>query len=192
MRLNRSFFNRNSVTVAKEMLGKILVRKIRGKRISGVIVETEAYRGNKDAGSHAYRKITRRNIIMFGLPGVAYVYFCYGNHYLLNIVTEKKGLPGAVLIRALEPLDNVCEMIKRRKTEDKYKLTNGPGKLTEALSIGKNENGIDVVKSNNLFLEDSNNIKNFKIISTSRVGIKQGTEKRWRFYIKDNQFVSVK
>lgn len=191
MRLTRNFFNRNSVKVAKELLGKILVRRINGKKISGMIVETEAYRGSKDKGSHAYRKVTSRNKIMFGPPGYAYVYFCYGNHYLLNIVTESKGKPGAVLIRALEPLENIREMIKRRKVADTYKLTNGPGKLTKAFAIGKNENGVDVVKNSTLFLVDSNKRRDFKIISTSRVGIKQGLEKKWRFYISGNKYVSA-
>lgn len=192
MRLSRSFFNRNSVIVAKELLGKVLVRKIKGKKISGMIVETEAYRGSNDEGSHAYKKITPRNKIMFGPPGIAYVYFCYGNHYLLNIVTEKKGSPGSVLIRAIEPIDNILEMKKRRKTDNIYKLTNGPGKLTQAFGIGKNENGIDVVKSKTFFFIRPKKKRKFKIISTSRVGIKQGLDKKWRFYIKDNKFVSVK
>jgi len=191
MRLKRDFFDRNTVVVAKELLGKILVRKVNGKKVSGMIVETEAYRGDKDAGSHAYKKITPRNKIMFGPPGYSYVYFCYGNHYLLNIVTEGKGSPGAVLIRALEPLSNLKEMIKRRKIVDKYKLTNGPGKLTQAFAIRKNENGMDIIKSRELFIVDSNNVRKFKIISTSRVGIKQGTEKKWRFYIKGNKYISV-
>jgi DNA-3-methyladenine glycosylase len=192
MRLSRNFFSRNSVIVAKELLGKILVRKIKGKKISGMIVETEAYRGSKDEGSHAYKKITPRNKIMFGPPGIAYVYFCYGNHYLLNIVTEKNGSPGSVLIRAIEPVDNISEMKKRRRTDDIYKLTNGPGKLTQAFDIGKNENGIDVIKSKTFFFIKPGNKHKFKIISTSRVGIKQGLDKKWRFYIKDNKFVSVK
>ncbi len=191
MRLTRKFFDRNSVMVAKELLGKILVRRINGKRLTGKIVETEAYRGEKDPGSHAYRKRTPRNEIMFGPPGHAYVYFCYGNHYLLNIVTERKGKAGAVLIRALEPLTNIKEMIKRRKINDKYKLTNGPGKLTEAFAIDKNENGMDVIKSKKLFVVCSDKRERIKIISTSRVGIKRGLEKKWRFYIKGNKYISV-
>ncbi|MCX8092714.1 MAG: DNA-3-methyladenine glycosylase [Candidatus Goldbacteria bacterium] len=191
MRLKRSFFERNSTVVAKDLLGKILVRIINDQRVSGIIVETEAYRGDKDPGSHAYKKITDRNKIMFGPPGVAYVYFCYGNHYLLNIVTEKEGWPGAVLIRALEPYENIELMKKLRKTDNEYKLTDGPGKLTEALAIGRKENGLDVINSKNLFLEDLNNSKKFKIISTSRVGIKQGLDKKWRFYIEGNKYVSV-
>lgn len=191
MRLNRKFFSQNSVIVAKKLLGKILIRKINGRKISGMIVETEAYRGNKDKGSHAYKKITSRNKIMFGPPGFTYVYFCYGNHYLLNIVTEKKGKPGAVLIRALEPLTNIDEMKKRRRVFDKNQLTNGPGKLTEALAIGKKENNIDVIKDKNIYIEDLKLKKFFKIISSSRIGIKQGLEKKWRFYIAGNKYVSV-
>jgi len=191
MRLTRKFFNRNSVVVAKELLGKILASNLGNKKVSGMIVETEAYRGDKDAGSHAYKKVTPRNKIMYGPPGHAYVYFCYGNHYLLNIVTESEGNPGAVLIRALEPVTNVKEMVKRRKVKDKRKLTNGPGKLTQALAIGKNENGLDVTKSNKLFLIDSRKRKKLKIISASRVGIKQGMDKKWRFYVKDNEYVST-
>lgn len=177
-RLNRNFYYKNSVAVAKKLLGKIIIRKYKGGMLSGKIVEVEAYRGNDDSGSHAYKKKTKRNSIMFGKPGYAYVYLCYGNHYLLNIVTEKEGQAGAVLIRAVEPLKGID------------KATNGPGKLTRAFFIDKKFNGEDLIKSKELFIVENNEKEKLKIKATSRIGIKTGLDKKWRFYIAGNKFVS--
>jgi DNA-3-methyladenine glycosylase len=177
-RLNRDFYCKNSVTVAKKLLGKIIMRKYKGETLSGKIVEVEAYRGKDDSGSHAYKKKTKRNSIMFGKPGYAYVYLCYGNHYLLNVVAEKEGNAGAVLIRAVEPLKGID------------KMTNGPGKLTKAFFIDKKFNGEDIVKSKELFIVENSKKEKFTIKATSRIGIKTGLDKKWRFYIKGNKFVS--
>ncbi|NIM46685.1 MAG: DNA-3-methyladenine glycosylase [Candidatus Aenigmarchaeota archaeon] len=185
MRLSRKFYSRNTKTVAKELLGKILVHK----KCKGKIVETEAYFGKYDPASHAYCKITKRNIIMYQKPGTAYVYFTYGNHWMFNVVTEKKGIPGAVLIRAVEPLNGIEIMKRRRKINNIKNLTNGPGKLTKAFSINKKHNCLDLTKSN-LFIENSN--EKFKIVKTTRIGLSKGQEKLLRFYIKDNGFVSKK
>ena len=187
-RLSVNFFNKNSVCVAKKLLGKIIVRRYNGVKLSGKIVEVESYRGKDDAGSHAFKKKTQRNSLMFGKPGVAYIYLCYGNHYLLNIVTEKDGEPGAVLIRAIEPVNGIKTMMKMSGVKNINNLTNGPGKLTKALGIDKTLNGEDVTKSKKLFF--LNNNKKFKINSSSRIGIKKGKEKKWRFYIANNPFVS--
>ncbi len=187
-RLKRKFFIKNSVFVAKKLLGKIIIRRYKGEELSGKIVEVESYRGKDDAGSHAYNKKTKRNFLMFGKPGISYIYFCYGNYYLLNIVTEKKGNPGAVLIRAIEPLKGIKTMMKLRGLKNIKKLTNGPGRLTQALFIDKSLNGEDVTKSNKLFFID--NKERFKIKVTTRIGIKKGLEKKWRFYIAGNTFVS--
>jgi len=185
MKLSRNFYSGSTIKVAKELLGKIVVHgKCKGK-----IVETEAYFGKKDPASHAYGKITKRNILMYRKPGTAYVYFTYGNHWMLNVVTEKKGIPGAVLIRAVEPLEGIDLMKKRRGLKDVKNLTNGPGKLTRAFGIEKRDNGLDLTKSN-LFIEDSN--EKFEIVNTSRIGLSRGMEKLLRFYIKDNEFVSRK
>jgi len=141
MKLSRNFYSRSADKVAKDLLGCVLVHINENKKLSGRIVETEAYFGREDPGSHASRGMTPRNRLMFGKPGFAYVYFTYGNHWMFNIVTEKSGVPGAVLIRALEPLEGEEEMENNRKRKD---LTSGPGKLTQALGINKNHNGLDL------------------------------------------------
>jgi DNA-3-methyladenine glycosylase len=190
MKLSRKFYSRNTKLVAKELLGKILVHKTKEGVCKGRIVETEAYFGEKDPGSHACVGKTKRNYLMFENPGKSYVYFCYGNHWLFNVVaTEKIGKPGAVLIRALEPLEGIEIMKIRRKVEDDINISNGPGKLTKALDIDKRHNGLDLTK-NNLFIENSN--EKIKIANTNRIGISKGKEKLLRFYIKNNDFVSKK
>jgi DNA-3-methyladenine glycosylase len=155
-----------------------------------MIVETEAYTGKADPGSHAYRRRTLRNEPMFGPPGRAYVYFCYGNHFLFNIVTEKQGTAGAVLIRALEPGAGMEIMKKLRKTNDIIKLSNGPGKLTQALAIDRKHNCADL-SGDELFVANGP-AKKHKISSGSRIGIKHGLDKKWRFWIKGNAYVSVR
>ena len=152
----------------------------------------EAYRGTDDPASHAYKGRTPRNRVMFGKPGVAYVYFTYGNHYCLNIVSEAEGVPAAVLIRALEPIAGIEIMKTNRGAGRILDLTNGPGKLTKALKIGADLNGYDVVNGKDLFAASAHERKNFEIVSTPRVGIKVGTDKLWRFHIKGNQYVSRK
>jgi DNA-3-methyladenine glycosylase len=186
MRLDRKFYSRDTEEVAKELLGKILVHKTREGTCKGKIVEAEAYFGSKDPASHAYRKKTKRNYLMFGKTGVSYVYFCYGNHWLFNIVAKKDDNPGAVLIRALEPLEGIG-LMKRRRSADIENLTNGPAKLTSAMGIGKEQNGLDLTKSN-LFLENSG--EKFEIVRAKRIGIKKDLNKLLRFYIRKNNFVS--
>ncbi len=187
-RLDRNFYNRSTLKVAQELLGKYLVIEKDGKYVSGKIVETEAYIGPDDPASHAYRGLTSRNKVMFGDPGYAYVYLTYGMHHCLNFVTERKGFPAAVLIRALEPADGIEIIKKRRKVEDLENLTNGPAKLCQALGIDRTLNGADLC-SDIFYVEDRGNKPN-KIVSTSRIGIKEGKEKKWRFYIENNEFVS--
>ncbi|RLI06143.1 DNA-3-methyladenine glycosylase [Candidatus Bathyarchaeota archaeon] len=187
--LPRSFYSRDTLTVAKELLGKYLVRQVGRKMVVGKIVEVEAYGGSDDPASHAYRGITPRNKLMFGEAGHAYIYFTYGNHYCLNVTTEKEGKPGAVLIRAIEPVKGIDLMKKHRKTSLEN-LTNGPGKLTQALKITKKQNGLDLTKKGELFICFPQNKEKIEIVSSRRIGIKVGTEKLWRFYIKNNPFVS--
>jgi DNA-3-methyladenine glycosylase len=187
--LDRSFYRRDTIVVAKELLGKILVRKINDKLLSGIIVETEAYRSSDDPASHSYKGITNRNKVMFEEVGYSYVYFTYGNHYCLNIVAKDKSTDaGAVLIRAIEPLDGI-DIMKWNRNKDLYELTNGPGKLTKALMIDKRLNGLDLTKEGILYVKN-NNINNIEIISTPRIGIKTALDKYWRFYINGNRFVS--
>ena len=186
MKLSRKFYSRNTKTVAKELLGKILVHgKCKGK-----IVETEAYLGKNDPGSIGCRKVKSIPKILLGPSGHVFVYFTYGNHWMLNIIATKKiGMPGAVLIRALEPLEGIEAMKRKRKIKDIKNLTNGPGKLTKAFGIDKRYNGVDLTR-NNMFIENSK--EKFEIINTTRIGLSKGKEKLLRFYIKDNDFVSKK
>ena len=187
MKLSRNFYSRDTEKVAKELLGKILVHKTDGGVLKGKIVETEAYFGKRDPASHAYRKKTKRNFLMFEAPGKVYVYFCYGNYWLFNIVAKENENPGAVLVRALEPIEGIEIMKKNRGVDDVHNLTNGPGKLTEAFGIAKEQNGLDLTESN-IFLQDSN--EEIEIVKAKRIGISKGKSKLLRFYIKDNGFVS--
>lgn len=171
------------------MLGKILVRIDGEKLLSGLIVETEAYLGMIDEAAHSYLGKTKRNEVMFGDKGRAYIYFTYGNHYCVNVVTGNKDEAHAVLIRALEPLDGTELMKSNRKQNVLQNLTNGPGKLTQALKIDLYFNGIDL-RSDELFISDNNNFPKFKIGKSRRIGITKNTEKLWRFYIQDNAYVS--
>lgn len=190
MIIDRRFYARDTVRVARELLGKILVRKIDDKILSGIIVETEAYRSSDDPASHSYRGMTNRNKVMFGEVGYSYVYFTYGTYYCLNIVAKDPNTKaGAVLIRALEPIEGI-DIMKMYRGKDLDNLTNGPGKLTQALKIDKSLNGIDVTKEGVLYIKNGYDIDKNDIIATPRIGIKIALDKYWRFYIKNNKFVS--
>ncbi len=187
--LPRGFYARDTVQVAADLLGKRLVRVKNRCKMVGRIVEVEAYRGGDDPASHAFRGLTPRNRPMFGEPGHAYVYFTYGNHYCLNITTQEPGVPGAVLIRAIEPLAGLRPMrLLRPKVPDSH-LTDGPGKLTKALGIDKSLNEVDVTNRGPLFVTESDETK-FEVGRSARVGIRQGTDRLWRFYIAGNLYVS--
>lgn len=188
--LPRKFYARKTTQVTRELLGKVLLHETKQGTASGIIVEVEAYLGEKDPGSHTSRGITPRNKVMYAKPGLAYVYFVYGNHFLFNAVTEAKGTAGAVLIRALEPLAGLELMQKRRKTKNLKNLTNGPGKLAQALGITKKQNTLDLTKDSLKILNGKK--KKFKIVTRTRIGIKKGSEKPLRFYIAGNKFVSKK
>jgi len=192
-KLPRSFYARPALLVAKDLLGKILVRKIGKTILSGEIVEVEAYLGVKDPASHAYRGRTKRNEVMFREGGCLYVYFTYGMHFCANIVTGRQGTGEAVLIRALEPVTGI-EVMKRKRGFPKSAgatptLTNGPGKLCQALGIGRKENGIDLL-GDEIYLIAGEPIPKSSIGTSGRVGISQGKEKKWRFFVKGNKWVS--
>lgn len=190
-RLSKKIYSLPTVRLAKLLLGKTLVRNYRGKTSSGVIVETEAYKGSGDPGSHAFRKRTKRNEPMFGPPGRAYVYFCYGFHHMLNVVTEKEGEAGAVLIRAIEPLQGAGRMKKTRGVNDVTQVSNGPGKLCEAFKIDMKLNRADLIKGSRLYITEAPaGLQKFRISKGPRIGIKQGLDKMWRFWIKGNGYVS--
>jgi len=186
--LPQSFYCKDTKQVAKSLLGKVLVRRTAKGVTRGKIVETEAYYGLDDPASHAYKGRTKRARIMWEKPGIAYVYFTYGMHYLLNVITEEEGKAGAVLIRALEPQEGIDLMKKRRGLSNIKNLTNGPAKLTQAFGITTRENGVDLTKGD-LVIEKGEEGE-FEIICAQRIGIKAGREAKLRFYIKGNKFVS--
>ena len=180
--LVRSFYDRDTVDVARDLLGKILVRKINGNTISGIISETEAYRYKDDPASHTYGGMTERNKAMFGQVGRAYVYFTYGMHYCVNAVARSPDYEaGAVLIRSLVPKTGIDFMSMQRKISDISNLTNGPAKLTQALKITKKEYGEDLTKKSNLFITDGLEIKKSEILAGPRIGIKKANDKMWNF-----------
>jgi DNA-3-methyladenine glycosylase len=200
-KLSREFYSRDTETVAKELLGKILIHEVDGKRFSGKIVETEAYLGIKDKAAHSYGgRRTPRVEVMYGKAGFSYVFIIYGMYYCFNVVTQKEEIPEAVLVRALEPIENLDIIANNRfkkdyndltKTQIKS-LTNGPGKLCDALRINKTLNGEDLC-DNRLYIVD--NDEEFNIVTDKRIGIDYAEEARdylLRFYIENNKYVSVK
>ena len=188
--LQKPFFSRDALVVAKELLGKLLVRRDEQGELIGKIVEVEAYKGKGDQASHAYKGETQRNKVLFEGPGLAYVYFVYGNYFCLNVTTNERGV---VLIRALEPIKGTRIMQKRRGVRRHGNLTNGPGKLTQAMNITKDQYGIDLTKGSELFICDpQKKKKRLKIVSSKRIGIRVAVEKPWRFYIEGNKFISRK
>jgi DNA-3-methyladenine glycosylase len=195
-RLRREFFARDTLAVARELLGQRLVRILEGQRLSGRIVEIEAYIGEKDQASHARFGRTGRNAPMYGPPGHAYVYFVYGMHYCLNVVTEQKGFPAAVLIRALEPLEGIEAMRARRSGRADVELTSGPARLCQALEIDRRFDGVDLcAPDGGLFIERDAAVGESVIVAGPRVGVR-GDETAlavpWRFLVRGNRYVSRK
>ncbi len=193
-RLKRDFFARDTLTVARDLLGQRLVRVEDGRRLVGRIVEAEAYVGEDDEACHASCGPTDRNAPMYGPPGHAYVYFIYGMHHCFNVVTERKGYPAAVLIRALEPLKGLDVMRERRDNRPDRELTNGPAKLCQALGIDRRLTGADLCSPDaRLFLEAGDAVPDEAIAAGPRIGVR-GDEAAltapWRFYIQDNKHIS--
>ena len=186
----RRFYAKGTVTVAKHLLGKYLVRVIGRDMLTGRIVEVEAYRGSDDPASHAYHGKTPRNMPMFGEPGHAYIYFTYGNHFCLNVTTRRPATPGAVLIRGVEPLIGKELMRKLRPGVPDLQLTNGPGKLTKAFDIDKSLNEIDLTRRGPLFIGHETKHVPFMVARSPRIGIRVGRERLWRFYVKFNPYVT--
>ncbi len=168
--LKHHFYTRDTLSVAGALLGKKLVRKYRGNILSGLICETEAYLGSMDSASHAFRGKTPRNAVMFGRAGRAYVYFIYGLHYMLNIVTEEEECPCAILIRAIMPLGGIEHMQRYRGRIGKD-LTNGPAKLCRALAIDKSLNEWDLTAAEKLWVEDRPSVPEHFIKKGPRIGI---------------------
>ena len=196
MILRRSFYNRPTLDVARDLIGKVLVHETRAGLASGVIVEAEAYIGESDPACHAAPGPTRRNAPLYGPPGIAYVYLNYGIHYLVNAVTEAEGWPAAVLIRALEPLDGI-PLMRRRRASGGAKppaafavddLCRGPGNLTKALGIDLRQNLLDLTGSA-LRIEDRK-LGQRPVVWSRRIGINVGVEQEWRVTAADSRAVS--
>jgi len=191
--LSRSFYARPTLKVTEDLLGKVLVHRTRQGVASGVIVETEAYIGEDDPACHASFGRTARSEPLFGPPGFAYVYLNYGIHYLMNAVTEADGYPGAVLIRALQPLDGVALMKMRRAPDgraiDDHDLCRGPGNLTKALGITLKDNRRDLTDGT-LTIEDRG-ISVGTIATGPRIGIRVAVERPWRYWVEGHRSVSA-
>lgn len=191
--LPRAFYDRDTVQVARELLGALLVRELEGHVLIGRIVETEAYVGLDDKASHASVGRTERNKVMFGPPGYAYVYVIYGVHHCLNVVTEREGFPAAVLIRALEPLKGVNIMRERRGGRSDIELTNGPGKLCQALGIDLRLYGHDLTQGTALWIARGHAVDEDAIVQGPRVGVRgdqRALTMPWRFAIRGHPYVS--
>lgn len=196
--LPEKFYNRQDVTrIAKELIGKLLVTRLDDQLTSGRIIETEAYAGVIDKASHAYGgRRTRRTEIMFGPPGFAYVYLCYGIHHLFNIVTNKQDVPHAVLIRALEPVEGIDLMVERsNKVIADYTLTRGPGNVSKALGIRTSHTGMSL-SSDELFLADDGfRYDEQDILASPRIGVDYAGEDAllpYRYFVRNNRYVSGK
>ncbi len=187
--LSRDFYQRPTLEVARDLLGKHLVYQDENGPLRGMIVETEAYIGQNDPACHAAAGKTARTALMFGKPGIAYIYFIYGMYYCLNAVTEAVDFPAAVLIRAVAPLDGERFMQERRPRAKGKNLTNGPGKLCQAFGLDKAMNGADLCASP-LFISEGMAINSAMIRTTTRIGISSGKSFPWRFCLKDNPYVS--
>lgn len=203
MLLDKDYFQKDALYLAKDLLGKILVREVDGKIIKARIVETEAYIGNGDKACHAYNgRRTKRTEVLYSEGGIAYIYLIYGMYNCLNVVTGIKEEAEAVLIRALEPLNEFDYISNKRSNKDfdaltkaqKLALTNGPGKLCKALVIDRELNAIKLYEKGKLYLIDDG-FKDFNIVETKRIGIDYAEEAihfPWRFYIEGNKYVSKK
>jgi DNA-3-methyladenine glycosylase len=191
VKLPRSFYEQNTIDVAKQLLGKYLIRRHPEGDTTGRIVETEAYVGPHDLACHASKGRTARTEVMFGAAGHAYVYFIYGFYNMLNLVTESKDYPAAVLIRAVEPIDGIPLMKSRRRNDGLRSLASGPGKLCQAFAIDRALNGADL-RGNVLYLEDRGDpLPKFK--ARPRVGVDYAgrwKRKPYRFLVRDSEFVS--
>jgi DNA-3-methyladenine glycosylase len=196
-KLPKKFYSRNVHTVAKNLLGKYFVHKTRSGKLIGKIVEVEAYDGTIDEAAHSFKGKTKRTEIMFAGGGLLYVYFTYGMYFCSNVVTGNVNEGKAVLLRGIEPVDGFDIMIMNRYNKKEisqkefYNLTNGPGKICQSFALGKNENGTGLC-GNQIYFLNTPKIPESKIVVTKRIGINKSVDLPWRYYIKDNPFVSKK
>ena len=191
--LSRDFYARPVLTVARDVIGKLLVHRTRAGVVAGRIVEAEAYRGPQDRAAHTFGgRRTPRTEAMFGAPGLAYVFFVYGMHWHLNLVTTREGAPHAVLLRAVEPILGTALMARRRGlSENDVNLCNGPGKLCQAFDIGKRHYGVDLTRGS-LFVAEATTPRG-RLARSPRIGVdyaENWAEKPWRFFEQHNRYVS--
>lgn len=191
MLLKEDFFRRDTILVAQDLIGKIMCVNLYGKCLTGKVVETEAYLGPGDPGSHSFRGKTKRNATMFGPAGFSYVYQIYGMYFCYNVTTDQEHIPAAVLIRALEPVTGLETMSKNRRRKDVKDLLSGPGKLCQALGITKDVDGTSAIRGPVRFLlpDESTNLP---IITTTRIGLNQGADLKLRFYLQNSPYISRK
>ncbi len=195
-KLPRSFYLQPTLRVARQLLGTYLVRDNGGERLIGTIVEVEAYLGEQDPASHAYKGMTERNEVMFWQGGHLYVYFIYGMHYCCNVVTERRGVGHAILLRAAEPVAGIETMahnrgIRLKSERDLELLCSGPARLCQAFGIGRKENGTDLC-GNDIWIAVGTSAKpSYRIARSSRVGIARAVDHPWRFFLRGNRFVSA-
>jgi DNA-3-methyladenine glycosylase len=187
--LSRRFFARPSPLVAADLLGRLLIRHLGEVTLVARIVETEAYEEG-DPASHSYRGRTARTEVMFGEPGHLYVYFTYGMHHCMNVVTGRDGEGSAVLLRAAEPILGLDAMRRRRGVEDPERLLAGPARLTQALDVERALNGADLVAGRELVVARGRPIESGRVVVGRRVGIRVGLDRPWRFAVRDSRFVS--
>ena len=196
-KLAQNFYTRELHKVAHDLLGKIFVRKKSGKLYAGRIVEVEAYDGSIDEAAHTFRGKTKRNEVMFNTGGLLYVYFTYGMHFCCNVVTGKENEGKAILIRAIEPVEGIDLMMLNRYSKKELSrsklinLTNGPAKICQAFEIERKENGTDLT-GDEIFICNAPKVPSINMAVSPRIGIKKSVDLPWRYYIKDNPFVSKK
>jgi len=194
--LPRSFYIRHPTVVARELLGKVIASHIDGEELTGRIVEVEAYLGLADPAAHTFGGKTERNAVLFGPPGFAYVYFIYGMHYCLNFSCEPDGVPGGVLIRAVEPLKGLDTMVRLRglaSSANPRLLASGPGKLCQALGITRStHNGLDVTRKASPLQVFDDGYSPVSILATPRIGIRKAVEEPLRFMAAENEFIRTK
>ena len=189
-RFERSFFQRDSPALAPEILGAYLHRKIDGIELIGKIVEVEAYAVG-DAAAHTFRGITPRTKVLFGVAGVAYIYFTYGMHYCFNVSANEEGVGEAVLLRAVEPVQGIEKMrTLRKRVVNDHELTSGPARLCQAMALTKEQNGTDLIESDEIFLTRGEHVPDSEIAISTRIGITVAMEHPWRFYVRGNPYVS--
>lgn len=194
-KLPRSFYLQPTLRVARQLLGMYLVRDKGAERLVGRIVEVEAYLGEQDPASHAYKGMTERNEVMFWQGGHLYVYFIYGMHYCCNVVTERKGVGHAILLRAAEPVAGIETMARNRgiqlnSARDLELLCSGPARLCQAFDIRRNENGTDLCGKEIWIAAGSSAMGSYRIERSSRIGIVRAVDHPWRFFIRGSRFVS--